>query len=61
MKVFRPSEDEISGLSLPQYIERLVREHQADKYGVIKIIPPQSFKLQMAFDMDQQAKMNTRF
>ena len=61
MKVFYPSDEEMSKLSLPQYIEHLVREHQAEQYGVIKIVPPASFKPQMVFDMNQPTKMNTRF
>lgn len=48
MKTFRPTEEEFKNPI--SYIEQLFNEG-AHKYGVIKIIPPKSFKPHLAFNM----------
>ena len=49
MKTFRPTESEFRDPI--SYIERLMYLEDAAKYGCIKIIPPNSFKPPLAFDM----------
>ena len=59
MIVFRPTEEEFK--SPIDYIEKLYHEHKAYQYGCIKVIPPKSFKPPLAFDMESELRMPTRY
>ena len=59
MPVFRPTEEEF--VNPIDYIEKLNHEHEAYKYGCIKIVPPASFKPKFVFDMEAEAKLPTRY
>ena len=59
MKTFYPSEQEFSNPLV--YIEDLLRNHQALEYGCVKIVPPPSFHPGLAFDMESNQKLPTRF
>lgn len=59
MPVFRPTEEEFQNPI--DYIESLQSKHNAHHYGCIKIIPPKSFKPPLAFDINSDKKMATRY
>ena len=58
MKVFYPTEAEFE--KPLEYIESLLQKHNA-KYGCVKIVPPSSFKPDLAFDIQSKNKLPTRF
>lgn len=58
-KTFRPT---VAEFAEPiTYIEKLMREHDVQQYGCIKIIPPDSFKPPLAFDCTSDLKLPTRY
>ena len=59
MKVFYPTEAEFSDPLV--YIENIVNNSDAELYGCIKIVPPASFRPELAFDMNSSQKLPTRF
>jgi len=59
MKTFYPTEQEFSDPLI--YIENLLRNHHAQDYGCVKIVPPPSFRPGLAFDMESNQKLPTRF
>ena len=59
MKTFRPTEAEFK--KPLAYIEHLIRTQSILDFGCIKIIPPESFKPTLAFDMDSNQKLPTRY
>ena len=59
MKTFYPSEEEFADPLI--YIDLLMAEQEAHKYGCIKIVPPASFKPPLAFDRGSDQKLPTRF
>jgi hypothetical protein len=44
-----------------RYIEYLYEKEKAYKYGIVKIIPPPSFRPALAFDMFSKQKLPTRY
>ena len=50
MKAYYPTEAEFSDPLV--YIEKIVNNSDAEKYGCIKIVPPASFRPELAFDMN---------
>ena len=60
MKTFYPTEEEFSVGPL-NYIEHLIKNLDASKYGCVKIIPPASFRPGLAFDRESNQKLPTRF
>lgn len=59
MKTFYPTEAEFAKPLV--YIEKLQQSEGANKYGCVKIVPPASFKPSVAFDMESNKKLPTRF
>lgn len=60
MPEFHPTEEEF--LDPIKYIEKLVTgPEQIGQFGCVKIVPPESFKPPLAFDMASDAKLPTRF
>jgi hypothetical protein len=59
MATFRPNEADFKEPIL--YIEKLLRKHNIARYGCIKIIPPESFRPPLAFDMDSDQRLPTRY
>ena len=59
MPIFRPTEAEFENPI--DYIESLYENHNAHHFGCIKIIPPKSFKPPLAFDINSNRKMTTRY
>ena len=59
MPIFRPTEEEFK--SPIDYIEKLYHEMKVYQYGCIKVIPPDSFKPPLAFDMESELRMPTRY
>ena len=59
MPVFRPTEEEFQNPI--NYIEYLYTQKNAHQYGCVKIIPPKSFKPPLAFDINSNRKMPTRY
>jgi hypothetical protein len=59
MKTFRPTEAEFK--KPLAYIENLIRAHNILDFGCIKIIPPESFKPTLAFDMESNQRLPTRY
>ena len=59
MPVFKPSEEEFANPI--DYFEKLYHQHEAAKYGCVKVIPPPSFKPPLAFDMESETKLPTRY
>ena len=56
---FRPHEADFKDPIL--YIEKLLRKSNIARFGCIKIIPPESFKPPLAFDMESDQKLPTRY
>ena len=48
VKVYRPTEEQFNDPM--RYIEYLYHVEKAHKYGIVKIIPPASFRPALAFD-----------
>jgi hypothetical protein len=44
-----------------RYIEYLYEKEKAYKYGIVKIIPPASYRPALAFDMFSKQKLPTRY
>ena len=59
MKTYRPTEEEFTDPLV--YIDRLMKVQDAGQYGCVKIIPPASFKPPLAFDMQSDRKLPTRY
>jgi hypothetical protein len=59
MKTYYPTEAEFSDPLI--YIDSLVRDKDARKFGCVKIVPPASFKMTCAFDRESSQKLPTRF
>lgn len=59
MPVFYPTEEEF--LCPVDYIESLYHNKNAQQYGCVKIVPPKSFRPPLAFDLNSQAKLPTRY
>ena len=59
MPVFYPTEEEF--VSPMDYIEKLFHEQNAGFFGTIKVVPPKSFKPTMAFDINSDQKLPTRY
>ena len=59
MPIFRPTEEEFKNPI--DYIENLYHEQKVNQYGCIKVIPPASFKPPLAFDMESELRMPTRY
>lgn len=58
MKTYHPTEEEFKNPIA--YIEQLFAEG-AQKYGLIKIVPPKDFKPTLAFDQFSDKKLPSRF
>jgi histone demethylase JARID1 len=59
VKTYRPTEQEFA--EPMRYIENLYTNEKAHKYGIVKIIPPASFRPALAFDMFSERKLPTRY
>ena len=60
MPIFRPTEAEFKEPIL--YIESLMTgPANIRQYGCIKIVPPASFKPPLAFDVNSEKKLPTRY
>ena len=59
MVVFHPSEEEFKNPL--EYIDSLYHKEEAWRLGTIKIVPPKSFKPSVAFDMQSNVKLPTRY
>lgn len=59
MHVFTPTEEEFKDPFI--YIDKLFSEEKAYLYGCVKIIPPKSFKPPLAFDINSEQKLPTRY
>jgi hypothetical protein len=57
--VFKPSEQEFA--DPVTYIEGLMRNKNAIEFGCVKIIPPDSFKPPLAFDVNSSQRLLTRY
>ncbi len=44
-----------------KYVEYLYNVEHAHKYGIVKIIPPESFRPALAFDTFSPQKLPTRY
>ena len=44
-----------------RYIEYLYEKEKAYRYGIVKIIPPASYRPALAFDMFSKQKLPTRY
>eukprot|EP00347_Sterkiella_histriomuscorum_P014216 403361728 len=58
MQTFYPTDLEFQNPMI--YIEKLVKEG-AEKFGVIKIVPPKTFQPSLAFDIFSDKKLPTRY
>eukprot|EP00347_Sterkiella_histriomuscorum_P022301 403330965 len=58
MQTYYPSDLEFQNPMI--YIEKLVKEG-AEKFGVIKIVPPKTFQPSLAFDIFSEKKLPTRY
>ncbi|CDW79070.1 lysine-specific demethylase 5b [Stylonychia lemnae] len=58
VKTFYPSQEEFK--TPLKYIEKL-QQQGAQKYGIIKIVPPKDFKPSLAFDLFSDQKLPSRF
>jgi hypothetical protein len=59
MPVFRPTEAEFAEPMI--YIDKLMKEQDIKKFGCIKIVPPASYKPPLAFDLNSEERLPTRF
>lgn len=58
MMTYFPTREEFN--SPIEYIEKLIQQG-AQKYGCIKIVPPEEFKPALAFDVESETKLPSRF
>jgi hypothetical protein len=59
MKTFFPTDQEFSDPMA--YIDFLIKKQGAYQYGCIKIVPPASFRPNLAFDKNSDQRLPTRF
>ena len=59
MPIFRPTEEEFK--SPIDYIEKLYLDGRIQPFGCVKVIPPESFKPKLAFDLESELRMPTRY
>lgn len=59
MKTYYPTEEQFR--EPMRYIEYLTTQEEAHKFGTIKIVPPSTFRPNLAFDMFSTRKLKTRY
>ena len=59
MKTFHPTESEFENPI--DYIENIMEKYDGGKYGCVKIVPPPSFKPDVALDLESNVKYPTRY
>ena len=59
MKTFYPTETEFENPI--DYIEDIMEKYDGGKYGCVKIVPPSSFKPEVALDLESNVKYPTRY
>lgn len=59
VKTYYPTEEEFK--EPMKYIEHLYYHEHAQKYGIVKIVPPASFAPPLAFDQFSKQKLPTRY
>lgn len=59
VKTYYPTEEQFA--EPMKYIEYLNAVEKASKYGIVKIVPPKSFRPPLAFDQFSKAKLPTRY
>lgn len=59
VKTYRPTEEQFK--EPMKYVEYLYHVEHAHKYGIVKIIPPESFRPALAFDTFSPLKLPTRY
>lgn len=59
MAVFRPTKEEFKNPI--DYFEKLYHVHKVYQYGCVKVIPPDDFKPPLAFDLESELRMPTRY
>lgn len=59
MKTFHPTESEFENPI--DYIENIMEKYDGGKYGCVKIVPPSSFKPDVALDLESNVKYPTRY
>ena len=59
MKTFYPTEAEFKNPIV--FIDNIMTKYDGQKYGCVKIVPPVSFKPQIALDLKSKVKYPTRY